>query len=540
MCARCQVDGFCCLKSDSHPFLDLFVPIAFQGEGWVTIMETPLAGHVKLLYVGALQRWYVRHDVTNEWQWLPRSHHPYALAEHAEGLLLENVEDSVWAASLFQNHVFQDEQENFFVQTPEGSLYKLQSWFGSFTLGSLELPVGDRRPSIKVARFKRMWHGGCKCWFAVADLPEAAGITSNLTSSKWLQSWWKSWEKAVHRLGFLGPHLRRQMPSAQSTSSSSGECDATFEYPSSCLGKVESKILDFCSCSSAALICLLVRLCTPAKASAHIQDKKANIEEWYCLLDSLVTMCAPSEFEIAIYEDPNVVTEVGLPVAGQGGQKLLCHGGQVHVPEACEQSATWSALVEDFADEPIYIVQLLQRWYLRKGSSWAFRQLVNCVATFVEDVVSPAESAPPQSATTSEDLVMERLGLQGPAIPRRAQFVQRMKDLAHTNLQQKCLKYMLACRKIFKGQMHYSIAVDASRLSHKKCLLGCIGMPNNIAAWLCPQVLHHSLRVLLVFWALSFSTAMIRLASLCNDISSGNRYRHDIHHTNTYLFFIWG
>lgn len=92
------------------------------------------------------------------------------------------------------------------------------------------------------------------------------------------------------------------------------------------------------------------------------------------------------------------------------------------------------------------------------------------------------------------------MGLAPPPFP---QVVRIIKAFGLQSGNRKALRYYLACRRAFTGAQVISVAIDASRLSRKQVLLGCIATPENLAAWMPPQALsqplyastHHDPRV---------------------------------------------
>lgn len=330
--------------------------------------------------------------------------------------------------------------------------------------------------------------GGGGYYWHLGELWARAGIDSALTPSQWQESWWPQWKIYAERLGLepldVDVHLRRAAPTRKARGS--------LVDPRSGL---IVRILPAASCSSWFLFALLARL--TASSGKKCGRKSADtVASFRVLVKSMLThTCLRSQWVMRLFLDSHARCSPEAPPSGHCPVDfVVAQSGHVDISALRECGHVGEELLCFFRSDTVDLIDLLprlweggeSRFFLLKQVVWHLvrrfehfldrgREDLGAAHPFAAVCVQSdeeGEQAPPQKKPRHQLLVAGRFAKgQAVCVSRQAR-----------------IKYFFSMRRHFASGTFVSVCIDASRLRREGVLVGAIAQPNNVAAWLPPQV----------------------------------------------------
>lgn len=455
-------------------------------------MEAPQAPYIHVQFDSDANLWQLFHTLTEERARLSAGPDPWeSPVDDDQAVCLIREGEALWVNQVLSAKVLQDDGNQFFVLSGDGNdeaVCTLQRYHERHRDDSLGLTVPSGACSISFSKFEVTW-GGCKFFWHLGSIWEAARCESALRVSQWLESWWPWWQKFAGKL--LVPadvHLRRAAPTRKCKT---GFVDAETG--------MTLRVLPVAACSTWFLVALLSRL-SARGGKQSTKKKDTTVTCFKTLFEAFLATCAlpsSSTWRFRIFMDQHVICGPTELLSGHCPAEVrVDKHGTIDLVGLADCGEAGCEFLSDLGEDKIGLCELM--CYLYEGSAktmFLFRQFVTQVAARCErkldragqprnaDGQGPLE-ADSVSATGSHDMerLLKRLKLTSATLAPLA------KAVALRLSRSSRLKYFFALRRTFTSGQFVSVCLGGSRVRRQGVLVSAIANPANTAAWMPPQV----------------------------------------------------
>eukprot|EP00971_Amphidinium_carterae_P135454 2683899-Amphidinium_carterae.3 len=395
---------------------------------------------------------------------------------------------SRWAESYFKHQVVSLPDESLCVVDPATRVsVALIAW----QQDHIPVSVGISSPgnsAVQVLEGFLLRHrvNGCQLFLSLKQLHEVVlGTQATMTANRWYHSWWPHWEKRMLQLSIPGTHLRR----ASITGHGGRNVMEALRDP--------HRFWPEPTASLYALLPLVARFTSPSKGAKKQEETQAA---WTALLASLLRRCLPQDFQTSlhIYLDTTALVAPGYPARGNNLIPLPLQGTVLNVSPLLASDLPLAASVRALAlPYHIELVQLLSALETAgRKMQWLTMQVLHSLASVMEQRLccdllraGAASSCVDTASVDLDTLFMQKRSVAQRRGAAKRQLQLRLHPSSMSDGPRKLLKYMLGLREHFRDQPRLHVSFDASRVAGRNRLLGFMTRPDNIGAWLPPQVL---------------------------------------------------